>query len=310
MILPVPKRYVRGFPACKRMLDGITVHAMNRCAAMTMLTITLLGSGCVNRMFYYPTADVYDVPSRHGLPYEPVDFFSRDGTRLTGWFLPATGEPRGTVVHYHGNAQNLTAHFAFVSWLPREGFNVFVFDYRGYGRSEGVPDRRGVHEDGLAALDYVMKRPDVHPERVVVLGQSLGGAVAVAALASRSERPVKAVVIDSSFYSYQRIVRDKIRGIPVLSWFRWPLSWLVVSNRRSPGPVIHHLAPIPLLVIHGTDDEVIPPAHGRKLFEAAGEPKTLVMVPGGRHTDALVHPDPRYRKQVVDFFMRALNGRR
>ncbi len=259
-------------------------------------------------MFYYPTRQVYDTPGTHNLKYEEVEFTSQDGTQLSGWFVPAEGRPKGTVVHFHGNAQNMTAHFAFVSWLPREGFNVFVFDYRGYGKSGGSPSRDGLYADGIAALDYVLNRKDVFPTQVVVLGQSLGGAIAIAVMGDGYARRVKAIAIDSSFYSYRLIVRDKMKQIPVLSWFRWPLSFVVVSNARSPGPVIDRISPTPLLVIHGTADQVIPYRQGEKLFSEAKDPKTFISVPGGQHTDALLRDDPTYRKQLVEFYCRALNA--
>jgi pimeloyl-ACP methyl ester carboxylesterase len=147
-------------------------------------------------MFYYPTRQVYATPAAHGLKYEEVAFVSRDGTRLAGWFVPAAGQARGTVVHFH----------------------------------------------------------------------------------------------------------DKMRQIPVVAWFRRPLSYLVVSNARSPAAVIARIAPTPLLLIHGTDDQVIPYQHGELLFAAAKDPKTFVTVPGGQHTDALTRDDPIYRKLLVTFF--------
>src|ERR1051325_11044653 len=143
-------------------------------------------TGCVQGAFYHPDRVLYDTPARLGLKYEQVTFASQDGTRLVGWFIPARGyadpkRAKGTVVHFHGNAQNLSAHWQFVDWLPQRGFNLFVFDYRGYGASQGSPEPKGVFEDSLAALDYVRARPDVDPERLLALGQSLGGTNAIAA---------------------------------------------------------------------------------------------------------------------------------
>src|ERR1044072_7983864 len=95
------------------------------------LALACLLTGCVQQLFYYPDGFVYDRPSRAGLAYEEVTFRSADGTRLSGWFMPAVGEARATVVHFHGNARNISAHWRLVGWLPRRGFNVLVFDYRG-----------------------------------------------------------------------------------------------------------------------------------------------------------------------------------
>ena len=99
--------------------------------------------GC-NSLFYYPSQKVFYTPHNFGTTYEDVYFTSKDGTRLNGWFVPAIGHAKGTVIHFHGNAENITNHYTFVQWLPSEGFNLFVFDYRGYGASSGKPDLEGM----------------------------------------------------------------------------------------------------------------------------------------------------------------------
>jgi hypothetical protein len=253
-------------------------------------------------MFYQPDRKVYDSPDRHGLKYEEVSFQSKDGTSLTGWFIPAVGKPKGTVIHFHGNAQNMTAHFGFVSWLPAQGFNLFVFDYRGYGKSAGRADRSGVHEDSLAALDYITTRAGIDRNRLLVLGQSLGGANAIAAVGSRPHGGIRAVVIDSAFSSYRDIVSDKIADMPLISFFRTPLSHLLIGNSFSPDAVIANIAPTPLLIIHGTADPVIPYSHGKLLFELAREPKQFWTVERGEHTEAFADPGSLYRQRLVAFF--------
>jgi len=174
-------------------------------------------TGCVQSMFYYPDRVRYETPDALGLRYEAVQFASADGTRLTGWFLPAAGrsnpkEAKGTVVHFHGNAQNMSTHWRFVAWLPKQDFNVFVFDYRGYGESAGKPEPKGVFEDSSAALGHVRSRGDVDPERLLVFGQSLGGANAIAVLGSGNRAGVKAAAIESTFYSYSSIANEKLPG--------------------------------------------------------------------------------------------------
>jgi fermentation-respiration switch protein FrsA (DUF1100 family) len=276
---------------------------------LSVLLLTLPIQGCVSGMFYQPDRKTYDSPDRHGLKYEQIAFQSKDGTRLTGWFVPAVGAPRGTVIHFHGNAQNMTAHFGFVSWLPAQGFNLFVFDYRGYGASAGRPNRRGVYEDSLAALDYIAARPGIDHNRLLVLGQSLGGANAIAAVGSRPPGGIRAVAIDSAFASYQGIVRDKIAAIPILSYLRNPLSHLLIGNDLSPEAVVANIAPTPLLIIHGTADPVVPYSHGKRLFELAREPKKFWTIEGGEHTEAFADPASPYRQRLVAFFDEALAGK-
>jgi len=281
----------------------------NASMLLFVLALSLPCQGCVSGMFYQPDRQVYDTPDRHGLKYEEVTFRSKDGTLLSGWFIPATGRSRGTVIHFHGNAQNMTSHFGFVSWLPAQGFNLFVFDYRGYGKSGGSPNRRGVFEDSLAALDYLAGRPDVERDRLLVLGQSLGGANAIAAIGSRPLAGIRAVAIDSAFASYRGIVRDKIAAMPLLSLLRTPLAHLLINDELSPDEVIANIAPTPLLIIHGTADPVIPYSHGQRLFELAHEPKQFWTIEGGDHTEAFADAGSVYCRRLVAFFNEALEGK-
>lgn len=271
------------------------------------LVLPLCCSGCVGRLFYYPDRTTYQTPARFHLPYQEVTFSSQDGTTLSGWFIPAVGAPKGTVIHYHGNAQNMTAHLSFVHWLPSEGFNLFVFDYRGYGKSAGRPDRKGLYQDSVAAALYVAGRKDVDPSRLLVFGQSLGGANAIAAVGSGKLRGVRAVAIESAFASYRSIVREKIGLIPVLSLLKWPLSYLLIGDSYSPVDVVDRIAPLPLLLIYGSQDPVIPISEGEKLYRKARQPKLFWNVAGDRHAAAFVEKEP-YRKRLVQFYLDALSS--
>ncbi len=272
--------------------------------------LTLALSGCVNNLFFQPTRRIYRTSESLPIEVQDVWFKSLDGTPLHAWFMPAKGQARGTVIHFHGNAQNLTAHSGYVDWLPAQGFNVFIFDYRGYGQSQGVPSRAGLRDDSVAAIRYVKARKDVDPDRIVILGQSLGAANALAALAVEGFDSVRAVALDSSFFSYRSIVRDKIALIPVLSWFRWPLSFLIVSNSKSPSATIAKVAPTPLLILHGTDDHVVPFHHAQWLDKAARRPKNFVAIEHGAHTDALMRNAQTFRPLLVQFFVDALDAPR
>ena len=265
------------------------------------LSALLALTGCVQSAFYHPDRVLYDTPQRLGLKFEEVVFPSADGTRLVGWFIPARGyvDPRnakGTVVHFHGNAQNMSAHWQFVDWVPQRGFNLFVFDYRGYGASEGRPDPKGVFEDSRAALDYVRSRPDVDASRLLVFGQSLGGTNAIAVVGSGSRAGVRAIAIESTFFSYSSIASEKVIGAGSLA-----------DDTYSAERFVAALSPTPLLLLHGTADAVIPYSHSEKLFAKAAEPKRLIKIEGGAHTEALT---PRfgatYQQQLIDFFDAAL----
>jgi fermentation-respiration switch protein FrsA (DUF1100 family) len=270
-------------------------------ARIAVLLLTLTLSGCVQSMFYQPDHILYSTPAAAGLAYDEVKFKSRDGTELTGWFIPAVGyknprDAKGTVIHFHGNAQNMSAHWQFVDWLPQRGFNVFVFDYRGYGVSKVSPDVKGVFEDSSSAMDYVRSRQDVDPERLFVFGQSLGGTNAIAVVGSGNRAGVKAVAIEATFYSYSSIASDKVSGT----------GWLM-NDTYSAENYIGKIAPIPFLLMHGTDDQVIPYPHALRLMEKANQPKKLITVEGGGHIEAMT---PRFGRQyqdiMVDFFLATL----
>ena len=284
---------------------GFIRRLIGRLAALVCASML---TGCANPLFYQPDRTEYQTPAAKKLAFEPVTFASEDGTKLSGWFVPAVGPAKGTVLHCHGNAQNMTAHFSYVDWLPHHGYNVFVFDYRGYGESAGTPEREGVFQDTLAALNYLRTRTDINTNKLLIFGQSLGGANAIAALAADGGAGVRAITIDSSFYSYRMITRDKIKMIPVLSLLRWPLSYLVVSNGHSPGDAIGKLpSGIPLLIIHGKADRVIPWQHGQKLFDAAHDPKYLMLIEDADHTQALFN-GTACRAYLIDFFDHAVGA--
>lgn len=275
-------------------------------AAFVVAGLLLLCGGCASRFFYYPDHNTYRQPSQIHPPAEVVTFSSADGTKLSGWFVPAIGPAKGTVLHFHGNAQNLTAHFAFVAWLPAEGFNVFTFDYRGYGASEGHAERRGLYEDSLAALNYIATRPGIDTNRLCVFGQSLGGAQALAVLGDHPLPGIRAIAIESTFYSYRTITRDAMAKMPLINLLRWPLSFLVIGNGSSPVDELRKLPPVPLVLVHGTADSVIPYYHSQWLFEEAKQPKQLWTVQGGEHTGAFINPNSHFRKMLVDFFSTAM----
>jgi hypothetical protein len=273
------------------------------------LIVGVVGCGQGDRLFYWPNNVAYSDPARCGVHIEDVWFAASDSTRLHGWFIPAIGPARGTVLYYHGNARNMTDHYAYVSWLPDAGYNLFLFDYRGFGQSAGHPSRDGLALDSIAALKYIQTRPDVDKKSLVVFGQSLGGACALAALGEADPRQVRAVAVDSTFYSYRGVAEDALKR----NWFTWLFSWPLatwgVTDDHSPSGTLARIAPTPLLVIHGDADQIVPFVQGQRLFDQAGQPKTFVRVPGGRHCDSVdLRHGETYRKIILDFFDRAIAG--
>jgi fermentation-respiration switch protein FrsA (DUF1100 family) len=271
------------------------------------LFVALLAAGCT-QTFFQPHRVLVDTPERHGVAYRELDFKADDGTPLHAWFLPARGAAQASVLYLHGNAENISTHFASVAWMPAEGFNVLALDYRGYGASQGTPSLAGVQLDIDAAMRALLARSDVEPKRVVLFGQSLGGALAIYYGAhGRYRTSLDAVVTDSAFSDYRSIVREKLAGF-FLTWpFQW-LPWLTVDDDYSPVAAVGAISPIPLLLLHGDRDPVVPYHHSQELFERAGPPKDLWIVPGAGHTQSL--RDDAVRRRLTEFLLRAGRGAR
>jgi uncharacterized protein len=259
----------------------------------------VLGKKGGNQLFYFPTRDEPATPASWGFKYESVGFKSTDGTPLHGWFIPATeSDPKGTVVFSHGNTGSIGYHLGFVMWLAESGYNVLMYDYRGFGKSGGTVDRRGMINDVKAAFAYVAARRDVDRNRLISFGHSLGGAQSVTALGESPVKGLRAIVIDGAFASYQAMARI-VGG---------QLGESLVSDELAPKDFVKKLAPVPLLVVHGTMDEVVPVSQGRQLYEAASQPKTLFEVKAGRHGTALSGDRGEYRKKMIVWLNQTLKG--
>ena len=179
-------------------------------------SLVLLLSGCTN-IFMQPDRHLYVRPSQVGAVWEEAKFQSNDGTELTGLWFPAKHEPaRAVIVHFHGNAENMTSHFLNVYWLALEGYDVLAFDYRGYGASGGKKSLDGAVADGAAALAYARRKAPGLP--LIVIGQSFGGAVALASLEQDGGAGLKDLVLDSTFASFRGIAKDKLKLFWLTRW--------------------------------------------------------------------------------------------
>lgn len=273
-------------------------------ARAVILGLVLLCSGCTGA-FFHPAAEIPYTPARAKLAYENVWIKTPDGERLNAWYLPAaTAHPQGTVLLVHGNAGNIASHLGSVYWLPARGFNVLLFDYRGYGRSSGTPTLGGLHQDTVSALDYLLHRRHVAPDRLIVLGQSLGGAVAAVAMNRAPDgHRIAGLVLDSAFDDYRAIAREKLASF-WLTWpFQYPASW-TIDNEYRPLDAVQNLTR-PKLFIGGTADRIVPFHHTLGLYCAAAAPKRLWKVSGATHIASL---DRRENRDRLVAWMRGVLG--
>lgn len=269
-------------------------------AGLTAAFTLLLQTGC-SSVFFYPDQVTYITPDRLNLDYENVFVETPDGETLHGWWLPASAEPKGTVYFLHGNAQNISSHIMNVAWLPERRYNVFLIDYRGYGRSTGAPDIEGTLHDAETGLRWLVDQPDVQNQPLFLLGQSLGGALGTA-LASewvkRDEQPpLDGVILDGTFSGFRAIAREKLGDF----WLTWPLqvplSWTITDEYEA-YESIGDISPVPVMVIHSVRDGIIPFHHGERLYEAAEEPKTFLQT-DTPHASTFVIPG--YQDEVLKF---------
>lgn len=266
---------------------------------LSRLAEAFLGKHGGNQLFYFPTHDVPATPQDWGLKYEDVNFKSKDGTKLHAWFMPAQGKAaKATVVFSHGNTGSIGHHLGFVMWFAEAGYNVLTYDYRGFGSSGGTVDRRGMLDDVRAAFAYVKTRSDVNGDKLVSYGHSLGGAKSLAALGEAPVKGLRAVISDAAFSSYLAMAQTMAGQVGAN----------LVTDEWAPKDAIRKIAPVPLLIVHGTKDELVPVAQGRLLFKIAGEPKTLFEVKDGHHGDSLVRDHGAYRKKLLAWLDEALKG--
>ncbi|NNN28174.1 alpha/beta hydrolase [Pseudomonas nitroreducens] len=264
---------------------------LNCCFRAVAVSLLLALGGCSSLLFY-PSDDVAITPARAKLEFRDVTFTTADGVRLAGWWLPAkAGVPvRGTVLHLHGNGGNMAWHLGGAYWLPEQGYQVLMLDYRGYGKSEGEPSLPAIYQDIDAAFAWLDKAPEVQGKPVILLGQSLGGAMAVHYLGMHPERQKKlnAVVLDGVPASY----RDVAQYTLSTSWLTWPLqvplSWLVPDG-DSAIRSMPRLSGAPVLFFHSIDDTIVPLDNGLTLYKAAPPPKVFQLT-RGNHVETFGEP--------------------
>ncbi len=257
--------------------------------AGVLLALTALMLVFERQLIYFPFLEHERTPSSLGLAHEPEKLVAEDAVKLDAWFLPLPGAPR-TVLFCNGNAGNMSYRLDRAAQLQRRlGVAVLLFDYRGYGRSEGSPDEQGTYRDGRAAYRYLVETRRVPPQSLVLFGESLGAAIAVQLAL---EFPAGALVLESPFTSIPDMARSAYPFLP-------PVGPLIRTRYESLAKA-PRLA-LPLLVLHGERDEIVPLAQGRRVFDAAPEPKRFFAIPDAGHNDTYLAGGERYWQALREF---------
>lgn len=284
-----------------RQIARLTCFSRQRGLALLLL-MSLLLCGCEGLLFF-PQQQLLRNPADVGLNYQDVKITLDDGNTIHGWWLPATGRVQATVLFAHGNAENISTHLASVYWLPAQGVNVLLIDYRGYGQSSGSPSIVSAQADVTAGLAWLATQASAHDTPWFVLGQSLGASVAGVAVArSANKYPNMAgVILDAGFSRYGDIAQEVAAG----NWLTWPFQCLARWGMPDGQDLIDEvaaIAPLPLLLIHGRQDPVVPYAHAVALYEAAQPPRRLLSYDGGHiETFNQTSSAAQNREQLLDF---------
>lgn len=280
------------------------------CRLLVIFMSLLWLCGC-NHLLYYPTRVKYVDPAQLSYTPQEITVNTEAGEKLVGWYFVGkqlakqkTEGKRPTILFFHGNGQNISSHFYALYWLLDEGYDYLIFDYPGYGGSEGEPTPKSTVESGRLFYQWLKAhKRAVGP--LVIFGQSLGGAVAMRTAADLpQDEDLCLVIVDSTFASYQGVAKS------VLSrhWSTWPIQWLpylVLSDTYAPKSYIEQISPIPLVVAHGKNDKVIEYKHGEEVFRLAREPKEFWPLEDGEHIDLFHHAKEGQPTRAR--FLRSLN---
>lgn len=243
-------------------------------AYLGLLAAVYLGQAHLLYLPNIPSRALTASPGDIGLAYEDVELTTEDGVRLHGWWIPHP-QPRAALLHLHGNAGNISHRLELIRIFHDLGLAVLIFDYRGYGRSRGKPDEAGTRRDALAAWRHLTEVRGIAPGQIVLHGQSLGAALA--AWLARQVEP-GALILESAFTSVPELAAGLYPWLPARRLARFDYATLADLGAVR----------CPVLVVHSPEDEIVPYAHGRRLYEAAPGPKAFLTLRGDHNTGFLL----------------------
>jgi uncharacterized protein len=273
----------------------MTVSHLVGLTLLFLLSVAALLVSCERLIVYHP----YKYPegdwslSSNLDSKEDISFIADDGVVLHGWFFPSNKSNK-TLLWFHGNAGNITHRLDNIKMLKRLNLNIFIFDYRGYGKSAGEPNEKGIYLDSQAAYDWLVKVKKAVPENIILFGRSLGG---VCAVEVASKNPAAGIILESVFPSASKMAR---KIFPIL-----PLSWAIKSRFDAISKVPN--LKLPKLFLHGTRDEVVPYKLGRELYSVAAKPKIFYDIKGAGHNDTFVVGGIDYFN-AIDQFVKNINS--
>ena len=243
---------------------------------LLMLFLLFILPGCTN-LFFQPMKKLLVTPEEFNIEYENVYVKTQDNINLHGWWFPTATDSKASILFLHGNGENISTHASAVYWLTKHAYDVFIIDYRGYGKSEGIPDLEATLADIKSVFDYVWKR-DNGDKKFFVIGHSLGASLGLVALSGYKHSP-DGMLFVSPFSEYRQMAQSMMSK-SWLTWaFQWPLS-LTVSNEYSPIDYVDKLPSSPALFLYSEDDNVIPIDHVMRLFQKAHPPKHIEQISG------------------------------
>lgn len=250
------------------------------------------------RLVYFPMKGAYPgTPKVMGLAYERVNLPTEDGETLAAWWIPAPANAnKGAVLLFHGNAGNIAHRLDYARMFFDLGYATLLVDYRGYGESSGTPSEAGTYRDAAASWAWLTQTRGVKPHDIVLFGESLGGGVATWLGAQHTQTPQmspRALVLSSAFTSVPDLGAEVYPWLPV----RW-MSRIHYDNRANLARVR-----VPVLIAHSPQDEIIPYAHGQRLFAVASEPKAFVEMSGG-HNEGFLFVRPAWIEALRAFLAR------
>jgi uncharacterized protein len=241
---------------------------------------------------FFPDSELTGTPADFGLAYEDVFFETADGVRLHGWWVPQAAAP--VLVWFHGNAGNISHRLENIKLLhDLAGVQVFIFDYREYGRSQGRISREGTFLDAAAAYRYVAETRGIPGGDIILFGRSLGTALATDLAI---QQPCRALILESAFTNSSDMAK-------ILAPFLF--DWRAKVPYDNLGKI--DKVKVPVLIVHGSEDEIIPVAMGRRLFAAANSPKDLYIIPGAHHNDTYVVGGAAYFERLKNFIYQTKN---